>query len=141
MYDIPEMEYKIFQKYFRQLFYEKDICGIVCSPFVTWIVWIARVWKFGTNALARVDSTGSMAVVKTCPIEVTKELLIFDISEFPAKYYYEREEYLAYTGRVTAEYTFYNPTDLTLTATIAFPFGNQPDYASIYDEKIIAIWH
>ncbi len=82
-----------------------------------------------------VDSTGSMAVEKTCPIEVTKELLTFDISEFPAKYYYEREEYLAYTGRVTAEYNFYNPTDLTLTATLAFPFGNQPDYASIYDEK------
>lgn len=82
-----------------------------------------------------VDSTGAMVVGENCPIEVTKEVLTFDISEFPDDYYHEREEYLAYKGKVTAEYTFYNPTDLTVTATLAFPFGKQPDYASIYDEE------
>ncbi len=81
------------------------------------------------------DSTGAMVVGENCPIEVTKEILTFDIAEFPASYYHEKEEYLAYSGKVTAEYTFYNPTDLTVTATLAFPFGKQPDYASIYDDE------
>ena len=82
-----------------------------------------------------VDSTGAVVVDGNCPIEVTKEVLTFDISEFPDNYYREMEEYLAYTGKVTAEYTFYNPTDLTVTATLAFPFGTQPDYASLYDDE------
>ena len=82
-----------------------------------------------------VDSTGAVVVDGNCPIEVTKEVLTFDISEFPANYYREMEEYLAYMGKVTAEYTFYNPTDLTVTATLAFPFGTQPDYANIYDDE------
>ena len=82
-----------------------------------------------------VDSTGAMVVGENCPIEVKKEVLSFDISEFPSNHYREKEDFLAYTGKVTAEYTFYNPTDLTVTATLAFPFGKQPDYASIYDEE------
>lgn len=82
-----------------------------------------------------VDSTGAMVVGDNCPIEVTKEVLTFDISEFPNDYYHEREEYLAYTGKVTAEYTFYNPTDLSVTVRLAFPFGKQPDYANVYDEE------
>ena len=82
-----------------------------------------------------VDSTGAVVVGEDCPIEVTKEVLTFDISEFPDNYYREMEEYLAYTGKVTAEYTFYNPTDLTVTATLAFPFGTQPDYANVYDDE------
>ena len=82
-----------------------------------------------------VDSTGAVVVDGNCPIEVTKEVLTFDISEFPDNYYREKEEYLAYTGKVTAEYTFYNPTDLTVTATLAFPFGTQPDYANVYDDE------
>ena len=82
-----------------------------------------------------VDSTGAMVVGENCPIEVTGEKLTFDIAEFPDDYYYDRETYLAYTGKVTAEYTFYNPTALTVTATLAFPFGKQPDYANVYDEE------
>ena len=82
-----------------------------------------------------VDSTGAVVVDGNCPIEVTKEVLTFDVSEFPENYYREMDEYLAYTGKVTAEYTFYNPTDLTVTATLAFPFGTQPDYASLFDDE------
>lgn len=82
-----------------------------------------------------VDSTGAVVIDDSCPVEVAKEVLTFDISEFPENYYRDAEEYLAYTGRVTAEYTFYNPTDITVTATLAFPFGTQPDYANVYDEE------
>ena len=38
-----------------------------------------------------VDSTGAVVVGEDCPIEVTKEVLTFDISEFPDNYYREME--------------------------------------------------
>ena len=56
-----------------------------------------------------VSSTGAVVVDEDCPIEVTKEILTFDICEFPSNYYNSAEDYLAYTPSVTAQYTFYNP--------------------------------
>lgn len=82
-----------------------------------------------------VSSSGAVMLDGACPIEVKGETLTFDISEFPSNYYSDAREYLAYTGKVTAEYTFYNPTELTVTARLVFPFGKQPDYASVYDEN------
>ena len=60
-------------------------------------------------------------------------MLTFDIQEFPKTFYESLDEYLAYSGKVTAEYTFYNPSDYTVRATLAFPFGRSPDYGYIYD--------
>lgn len=80
-----------------------------------------------------VDSAGAVFVGEECPIEVVEEILTFDISEFPSNYYFEAEDYVAYSGRVTAQYTFHNPTDLTVSATLAFPFGNQPSYMMVRD--------
>ena len=80
------------------------------------------------------DAAGAIVVDGQCPIEVEKEVLTFDVSEFPSNLYYEKEEYLSYKGKVTAEYTFRNPTDLTVTATLAFPFGVIPDYIYLYDK-------
>ena len=68
-----------------------------------------------------------------CPLIVENELLTFDIQEFPKTFYESLDEYLAYSGKVTAEYTFYNPSDYTVRATLAFPFGRAPDYGYIYD--------
>ncbi len=82
-----------------------------------------------------VDSTGAIIFGDSCPIEVAKEVLTFDLSELPEDNYDTMEEYLSYTGKVTAEYTFYNPTELTITATLVFPFATQPDYANIYDNE------
>lgn len=81
------------------------------------------------------DATGAMVTEENCPVIVEKEVLTFDIPEFPKEYYREAEEYLAYDARVTAEYTFYNPADYTVTATLLFPFGNEPDYA-FYDYTV-----
>lgn len=74
------------------------------------------------------DSTGALVKDKNCPLVVDKELLTFDVQEFPKNYYNSTEEFLAYTGNVTAEYTFRNPADYTVTATLVFPFGNLPHY-------------
>lgn len=74
---------------------------------------------------------GNMTVLmnQDCPIEVESELLTFDIQELLKEEYIKPEEFLAYDGKVTAEYTFYNPTDSKITARLAFPFGRYPSAA------------
>lgn len=81
------------------------------------------------------DTTGAIVTDEACPIVVEKELLTFDIQEFPDQYYHEVSDYLAYGGKVTAEYTFYNPADYTVDATLVFPFGAIPDYGHIRDRE------
>lgn len=83
---------------------------------------------------AGVDQSGAIIVDGDSPIVVEKELLTFDLQEFPKNYYHEVEEFLAYTGKVTAEYTFYNPSEMTVTAKLLFPFGNEAQYVdNFYD--------
>ena len=85
-------------------------------------------WE-GTNA------TGAIVTDEDCPIIVEHELLTFDIGQFPEQYYREVSDYLAYSGSVTAEYTFYNPADYSVDATLVFPFGAIPDYGDIRDSE------
>lgn len=74
------------------------------------------------------DGAGVMAT-GACPVEITRETLTFELWEFPDSYYETAEDFAAYSGRVSAEYTFHNPSDLTVTAGLAFPFGQLPTYA------------
>ncbi|WP_458406652.1 hypothetical protein [Anaerotignum sp.] len=67
-------------------------------------------------------------LVHQSPIIVQHENLTFDIQEFPLEHYAEEADYLAYSGKVTAEYTFHNPADYDVRAKLAFPFGQTPDY-------------
>jgi len=115
--------------------FKKIICLLICTLFISTLLPITASANSAQTHWRGVDSTGAMVVGGSCPIQVTKEVLTFDIAEFPCNYYRDSEEFLAYTGKVTAEYTFYNPTDLAVTATLAFPFGKQPDYANTYDEE------
>lgn len=69
------------------------------------------------------------------PIEVESELLTFDIPTLPYASYQDVESFLKYDSKVTAEYTFFNPTDMTVKATLLFPFGEQPDYSKLVDSK------
>ena len=75
-----------------------------------------------------VDATGATITGENCPLEVTAETLTFDIGEFPQNYSSVDYDKTEYSAKVTAEYTFYNPTDMDVTATLVFPFGSQPDY-------------
>ena len=52
-----------------------------------------------------------------------------DISSLPS----DISEGKSYDARVTAEYTFYNPTDEYVTTAMAFPFGIRPYYAEELD--------
>ncbi len=79
-----------------------------------------------------VDGNGAIMTDSESPIVVEKERLTLDIQELPKNRYENGEEYLAYSAKVTAEYTFYNPSEYTVTAKLLFPFGNAPNYASEY---------
>ena len=74
------------------------------------------------------DSNGVVVVGDNVPIEVTSELLTFDIPTLPYASYQDAESFLEYDSKVTAEYTFHNPTDMTVTARLLFPFGTFPEY-------------
>lgn len=79
-------------------------------------------WK-GTTAL------GAVVRDEECPLQVEHERLVFDISQFPQSHYSAEDDFLSYSGGVTAEYTFVNPSDYSVTATLLFPFGKMPDYS------------
>lgn len=79
-------------------------------------------------------STGITFTGENCPLEVEREELTFELNEFP-KRDNTVQGFLNYSGSVTAEYKFVNPTDSEIKATLAFPFGRQPDYAPYYDEN------
>lgn len=79
-------------------------------------------WQ-GTN------SSGIVVTGENCPIVVEHEDLVFDLTEFPLEHYPSQLSYQNYSGKVTAEYTFFNPTDQEVEVTLVFPFGMEPDYA------------
>ena len=81
------------------------------------------------------DAYGAAYKGDSCPFVVEKENLTFNLNEFPSNYYNDKASFLAYSGSVTAEYTFYNPSEYTVTANLAFPFGATPDYGYYYDEN------
>lgn len=82
-----------------------------------------------------VTATGSYVTDEDCPVTVEQELLTFDLAEFPENYYPDEASFLDYSGKVTAQYTFHNPSDYTVTMELAFPFGGFPDYGYVgYDE-------
>ena len=85
-----------------------------------------------------VDATGALVVGEESPIIVEHEELVFEIQEFPQEYYSEDADFLAYAPSATARYTFYNPSDYTVTARLAFPFGAAPDYSANYYDAIDA---
>ena len=75
-----------------------------------------------------VAASGAAVTEEDCPLEVEQEILTFDLAEFPENYYGSLSDYLDYGGKVTAEYTFRNPAEYDVEATLVFPFGKYPDY-------------
>lgn len=80
-----------------------------------------------------VSPTGTLINGSGSPLVVEHEQLTFDLQEFPKEYYTDAVAYLDYTGKVTAAYSLYNPTDYDVTVQLAFPFGQTPDYGYSYD--------
>ena len=89
----------------------------------------AQRWWTGTS------SAGAVVTEEDCPLVVEHEELTFDVQDFPQNDFGDTDNLSSYTGKVTAEYTFYNPADYTVTATLVFPFGNLPMYSIVYDSS------
>ena len=109
----------------------KRFCSILLSTFLL----LSPTAVYANSAqtyFQGISATGTMVTGERSPIIVERELLTFDLQEFPQEYYGEEAEYLAYSGKVTAEYTFHNPADYDVTAKLAFPFGRTPDYGYSY---------
>lgn len=84
---------------------------------------------------------GTVLVDEDCPVLLERETVTFDLPEFPYLGRDSAEKYLAYPGRVTTEYHFYNPTDEALTVMLAFPLGVNPAYAAIEGEDSVSDLH
>ena len=82
-----------------------------------------------------VDAMGTVMTDPESPIIVEHERLTFDIGMLPSDYYHTAEEFSAYDAKVTAQYTFCNPSSYTVTATLLFPFGNLPNYIGGYFDE------
>ncbi|MGN0807162.1 MAG: hypothetical protein ACI4MN_01770 [Candidatus Coproplasma sp.] len=72
-----------------------------------------------------VTSTGIHCVNENSVLQVQSETLTFNIGT-PL---YDLSEDEKYDTTVTAEYTFYNPSENTVTTKMAFPIGLMPYYA------------
>ena len=91
--------------------------------------------------LEGVDQAGAIIVDGDDVIVVERELLTFNLQEFPNTYYADPDEFLAYTGKVTAEYTIHNHSNMSATARLLFPFGCEAEYARFYDYENDAFIH
>lgn len=78
---------------------------------------------------------GLYVTEENCPIEVEKELLTLNINSFPQIDYREYSRLAGYDSTAVAEYTFKNPADYDVEATLVFPFGHLPYYINIYEEN------
>lgn len=75
-------------------------------------------------------TTASGAVVRgeRSPITVKHEELTFKLDSFPPEYADTADFADVYNASVTASYTLYNPSDMTVTTQLLFPFGVRPSY-------------
>ncbi len=106
----------------------KAISILLCVPMLFSALVLPVFANSAQKYFLGVDATGAVIKGSASPIIVEHERLTFDIGEFPKSYYETQEEYLEYNAKVTAEYTFYNPSEYTVTAKLLFPFGNTPWY-------------
>ncbi len=84
------------------------------------------------------DESGVMTTEGDCPLVVEHETLTFDLQEFPEYQLPSEDEITSYTGRLSAEYTFYNPSDMTITSRMAFPVAGYSYFRGYTDYTITA---
>lgn len=77
------------------------------------------------------DGSGVIVTSDDCPLIVEHETLIFDLQQFP-----DTRELDNYTGSVEAEYTFYNPMNYDISATLAFPIQTKRSYGQFHLEDV-----
>ncbi len=113
----------------------KTITGIAAGAMAFLMLCVfAAVPVSANSAQSYWEGVSGSEVLTTdgeCPLVVEHETLTFDIADFPSPH----GSIEAYGASVTAEYTFYNPSDMTVMANLLFPFGVNPYYAEHYDPE------
>ena len=84
---------------------------------------------------------GAVLADEDCPVLLERETVTFDLAEFPYLGTDSAEKFLAYPGRVTTEYYFYNPTDEAVTVKLAFPVYGRAAYSAIEDGDPVSDLH
>lgn len=85
------------------------------------------------------DGVYTIAVLpkeEDCSLVVQKAQITFEIADMPLVYD-SSQNFSVYEGKVTTEYTLFNPTSETVKATLLLPFGMLPSYGWTYDEEKI----
>ena len=116
---------------------KRTLIGLLVMLLLAGVLLVSANANSAQSKWEGVDQSGAIIADGDSPIVVEREVLTFDLQEFPQPYYHKVENFLAYTGKVTAEYTFYNPSDMTVTATLLFPFGCEAQYGIFYDESTL----
>ena len=70
------------------------------------------------------SATGAL-LTGNCPVRVTSEKLVFNIADYPDRENFSLNDY---KSTVSAEYTFYNPSEYDISMQLVFPFGQNPLY-------------
>ena len=108
--------------------FTKLLCLAICIVNVFTLFMIPASANSAQTEWSGEDASGAVVLTGDCPIVVTNEVLTFDINTLPKYRYPSIDDFLRYDAKVTAEYTFYNPSDITVTAKLAFPFDSDPAY-------------
>lgn len=92
---------------------------------------LCPVRVFANSAPKYWEGSGGTGVyaLEDCPVEVTHERLVFDISSFPSS------PLSSYDASVTANYTFHNTGGEAIDVRLVFPFGLLPSYAGKADPE------
>ena len=108
--------------------FTKLLCLTICIVNVFTLFMIPASANSAQTEWSGEDASGAAVLTGECPIVVTNEVLTFDINTLPKYRHPSIDDFLRYDAKVTAEYTFYNPSDITVTAKLAFPFDSDPAY-------------
>ena len=79
------------------------------------------------------DSTELLFMDKNSPIVVNKETITYDYFEMSKPTYDSKKELLENKNQITLDYELYNPTDETITTTLAYPLGEALDINLVID--------
>ncbi len=103
----------------------------LCLTFVL-LIFCVTLFLFPSAAFANsalreyygASATGAL-LTGNCPVRVTSEKLVFNIADYPDRENFSLNDY---KSTVSAEYTFYNPSEYDISMQLVFPFGQNPLY-------------
>ena len=94
------------------------------------LLFLATLPAYANSALTYFTGSDAYGPIASedCPIIVEHEDLVLTLQDFPLDFYGLDADIMSYNGTLSATYTFTNPTDTSIDATLSFPLGDSPYY-------------